>query len=371
MIDLNDLKPQIMDKPNRWNDFYGVVNFEHEGVPCFLSLVMNEGPLLGFSSNRFKLSKGPLKTTRNDGIPTINEYGIVMRKIKPQIKPTFKYEVKDNAVFIYQDEVTVICKPDEQKIISTNKDMNGELIFKPRGPELWWGNERYRNCMATPEATQTGFELLSTVSGKITIKGEDFDIKGHGLFEHVWITTSDPKKISPQDWMMDIRDLDWIYANFDDHYLFFCNTLSVNNKKCFYNFMTGSIYLKDGEEGEILVVKDIKSKSKNWHKVELNCEMMASNKTCSLTELMAIERIFKLKTNKGTLKLKAIMSMYPQLIYKPQIHENMTLNGKNGLKMLFYDAPILLEGTFKYDYGREIIFKNGTGVNEQMHINSI
>ena len=58
-LDLEDYKPRYLDEPERWNDWYFVVNFLHQGKEYFLTLTINEGTIMGGSSNRLSFSSDP------------------------------------------------------------------------------------------------------------------------------------------------------------------------------------------------------------------------------------------------------------------------------------------------------------------------
>ncbi len=344
-IDVDDLRPKYMDLDQRWNDWYFAVNYTYEEREYFLNLAILEGTFMGRSANRFKLTGGPLI------IQPENDLQVLM-KPPPEVDLTiiqkennFNHVEENEEVIINQDELKASCKVNEQKIISKNKNISGELTFKPRSPVFRWGNKKDAKCIVTEGTQIGGIESLSEVQGKLLINGREIEINGRGLFEHVWI---EALKI------MKIRMQDWIFANFDAMTTFFCHVESNNNDGTPFHYETGALYLID--EDDYLIMKKIECIPKNW---------IYSKEAL---RFIPLNQKIRIKTDKGTLKLQTTLSMHPQFIGRPRRIEDLTIHNISGWNFMFYDAPMTLEGKFFYKKGQTVKLTAGKGVNEQLRI---
>ena len=58
-IKIEDLKPRYLDRKDRWNDWYFVVNFMHEEKEYLLTMIIAEGTIMGGTAFRIFLSSDP------------------------------------------------------------------------------------------------------------------------------------------------------------------------------------------------------------------------------------------------------------------------------------------------------------------------
>lgn len=344
-IELEDLKPRYMDRQERWNDWYFGVNYTLDGKECFLNFALLEGTFMGRGANRFKLSMGPISLQQENEMNVLEKRPHEIDMVKIQNNETFSLTEEEDSLKIIQDELTAIVSPNAQKIISRNEKINGELTFTPRGPVFWWGNKKNELCTVAEDCQVDGIVSLSNVKGQLNVNGRNVKIDGVGLFEHVWI---------PKLRIMKIRIQDWIFANFDQLFTYFCHVESNSNDGSPFHFETGTIYLP--EEDDYLVAKKITCKPENWVYLK------------GTYRLMPLNQKIRIRTDKGTLKLKTTLSTYPQFMGKPRRIEELTIHNITGWNFMFYDAPITLEGKFFYKNGKTIKLSNGRGVNEQQRI---
>jgi len=345
-IELEDLKPRYLDRPERWNDWYFGVNFTDNGTECSLVMALFEGTFMGQGANRMKLSKGPISLKQYDKyVKYLEKKPHEIDIVNVQKSNNFTIKEEQDKITITQDDLTVIAEPKEQKIISRNEKISGELIARPRGPVNWWGHTRNELCSVAEDCMVDGIESLSTITGNLTINGKEIEIDGVGLFEHVWI---------PKLRIMKIRIQDWIYANFDQLCTYLCHVESSNNNGCPDHFETGAIYLI--EEDEYLHAKKITCHPENWVFLKEACRFIPLHQKIRIT------------TDKGTLKLKTTLSTYPQFLGHPRRIEELTLHNITGWSFLFYDAPITIEGKFIRKNAPTIKLTNGKGLNEQQRV---
>lgn len=339
-LEFDGLKARNLDQLERWNDWYFVVNFMNKGKEYFLTLTINEGTLLGGNGIRLSLSSDPfsIKTEENVkvGVKAVNEITINKR----QGKNALKYTENKNLIVIEMDDLTAHCKTNELKIISKNEIIKGELIFTPRGPVFWWGNKKNVQNKITERSDLRGFELLSNVHGKINVKGTEIEINDRGLFEHLWMNSLE---------FLKIRLEDWIYANFNQLFTFLCHVESNSDDGSPYHYETGTIYVI--EENDYLFTKKIEFMPTNW------VYLKAAHRFIPLNQKIRV------KTDKGTLKMKTTLSLYPQFIGRPRRIEDLTIHNITGWNLMFYDAPITIEGKFFYKNGKTIKLTNGRGLN--------
>ena len=104
-IKFEDLKPKFIDQSERWNDAYIGVNFNHEGKDYFITLVFNEGTLMGRSANRLKVNTGPLSLKTDGDIQVLEKQGSVIDIVKIQREPTFTHKIENDKVIMEQEEL--------------------------------------------------------------------------------------------------------------------------------------------------------------------------------------------------------------------------------------------------------------------------
>lgn len=343
-IELDDLVPKHLDEPQHWNDWYFAVNFEHEGTNHWLVFATTEGTFLGGPTMGLGFATDPFSPVREGDAYVVGEAvnQIAISKLQPD--NAFTYTEEKDAVTIEMDDLTSICKPGEQTIISKNETINGQLTFNPRGPVLRWGNKKDGQCAVTKGTNVSGIESLSDVSGTVTIKGKDITINGRGVFEHVWIRALE---------FMNIRVMDWVYANADELYMFLCHSESISDDGTPYHFENGTLYLL--ETDDYLVTEKIEFVPETWVYLKPFRRFIASSQNVTAT------------TDKGVLEMRITFSPYPQISQTTRM-EPLTLHNITGWNMMFFDAPIVLEGKFSYNNGKTIELTNGRGVNELLRM---
>ncbi len=343
-LELDDLKPKYLDQEQRYNNWYFTVTFTHKGKEHLARFSITEGTLMG-QKNFINLSKVPLKTKQKKGILVLKESAKDIAVINTVEQNAFKHHEEKDKIIIETPDLTAICKVDERKLISSNEKLGCELTFTPRGPVTYWGEEKYKKCQITEGTQVSGIETLSNVQGRMNVGGEEIEIDGKGLFERVWIGSLN---------FLEIRMVDWIYANFDQLYTFICHVESNASDGRPFHFETGTVYIMLGDD--YLPAKKIEVMPEEWAYLE------------AAYRFIPIRQRVKVETDKGDLDMETALSMYPQMIEDPQRIENLTINNITGWNALFYDAPITIEGKFTYKDGKTVELTNGRGINEILRI---
>jgi hypothetical protein len=344
VIELDDLVPKHTELPQHWNDWYFATTFEHDGKDYFLVQAITEGTFMGGPTVGLGLAADLFSPVQEGDAYVVGtpEKQIAIQKLQPP--NAFNHTADDNAITVEMDDLKAICRPDEQTIFSGNETINGQLTFTPRGPVLRWGNKKDGQCAVVEKTSVSGVESLSEVRGTVAINGEEIDVKGRGVFEHVWIKALE---------FMNIRVMDWVYLNADEMYMFLCHCESISEDGTPYHFEDGSIYVLPKDDH--VVAKKIDFVPENWVYLKPCRRFIPSRQKVTAT------------TDKGTLETRISLSLYPQ-ISQPVRMEPLTMHNITGWNMMFFDTPIEMEGKFIYANGDAVELTNGTGVNEQLRI---
>ncbi|NHI93348.1 MAG: hypothetical protein EAX96_12755 [Candidatus Lokiarchaeota archaeon] len=347
-LELDDFKPKFQDQEQRYNDYYCTMHFIHNGKENFAKFAFVDGTLMGDEKAQYQHTDSPLILKNEDDIQIIEpESSILIDKL--QAPNSLNWDEKDNIVTLKMDQLTFSCSEKEIKITSNNETLGGDITFTPRGRVFRWGYKKGELVKLTNGTEINGIEQLCDFRGKLRIKGEEIEVEGRGIFEHVWFN-----KLS----FLKIRMVDWLYMNFDQMTSFICHVESISEDGTPYHFETGTIHLL--QQNDFLITKKIEFEPKNW---------------VFLKELWAfIPKIQKVrvKTDKGTLKLKIELSLYPKLSKTLNRRiEFLTLHNLTGWRVLFYDVILKISGKFTYKDGKVIKLTNGTGVNEQIRVSPL
>lgn len=343
-LDLDDLMPKNMDKEKQYNNWYFVINYTHEGKEYLGKFAITQGNLV-HQNTKINLAAGPLPLKKEDNIEVINKPTGDISIIEPQEDSAFKYGKKEDSVVLEMGELKAICKADEWKIFSSNETLGCELTFTPRGPPAYWGGELNKKCQIMEGSINLGIENLSNVRGKLIINGEEIEVEGRGLFERVVVESVN---------FLEIRMINWIYANFDQSLLWLFQADSANSKGCPFHYETGTVYLMG--EDDYLLANKIEIMPEKWGYIK------------EVYRFAPYQQKIKVETDKGDLELTTNVSMYPVFIEEPRRIEWLTLHNLTGWDVLFYDSPITSEGKFTYKDGKTLKLTNGTGINEQIRI---
>ena len=342
-IELDDLKPKNCDKPQHWNDWYFTANFTHEGKDYWMVLSIAEGTFMGGSGIGLGLAADPFSPVLEGDAHTVGkaEKQIAIHKL---CAPDALQFTETDTITVEMDDLKAVCKPNQQKMVSANETIRGELTCTPRGPVLRWGNKKEGKSPVTKGTSVCGVESLSDVSGTMVVNGEEIKIKGRGVFEHVWIDALN---------FMNIRVMDWVYANFDEAYMFLCHCESISDDGTPYHYEEGLIYLM--ETTDYLVVRGLTFVPETWVYLKPFRRFIPSRQKVTVS------------TDKGTLEMKIGLSLYPQIAQTMRM-EPLIMHNITGWNVMFFDAPIGLEGKFTYTDGEAVELHSGKGVNEQLRI---
>ncbi|WXG39324.1 MAG: hypothetical protein WED07_00570 [Candidatus Freyarchaeum deiterrae] len=344
-LELEDLKPKNLDKPH-YNDWYSVINFQHEGKECLAKFAITEGTLMG-QNTKLHFAEGPVSLKKEGDAQVLEENTNEINKIKPMEANAFKYSESSDAIKVELGDFTAICKKNERKIISKDENLGGELTFTPRGPPLWWGGNKNALCQITENTGVSGAETLNDVKGKLVVNGEEVEVEGRGLFERVWFGSLN---------FLELRQVDWIYSNFDQAYMFFCPVESVTSDGRPSRFVTGEIYIIS--EDDYLIAREVQVMPENWVYVK------------AAYKFIPTQHKVKVKTDKGELEMKATLSAYPQFSQTRRV-DFLTLQNITGWYVLFFEPPTVFEGKFTYNDGKTIELTNGQGMNEQIRVSPL
>lgn len=343
-LEMDDLMPKYLDQAQRYNNWYFTVSFTHKEKEYLARFSITEGTLMG-QKNFLNLSTVPINLKHEKDTPVLKESTSDIAIINTVEQNDFKHREEADGIIIETPDLTAICKVDERKLISSNEKIGCELTFTPRGPVTYWGEEKYKKCQITEGTQVSGIETLSNVQGRINVGDEEIEIDGRGLFERVWIGSLN---------FLEIRVVDWIYANFDQLYTFICHVESSASDGRPFHFETGTVYIMP--EDDYLPARKLEVMPEEWVYLE------------AAYRFIPLRQRVKVETDKGDLEMEAILSMYPQMIEAPQRIENLTIHNITGWNALFYDAPITIKGKFTYKDGKTIELTNGRGINEILRI---
>jgi len=342
LFDLENLKPKFLDQSERFNNWYFTVHFPHAGRNYMVKLHISEGSLLG-QCNYLAFSHAPLALEQEDDVtvlrPSPNDFNLI------QTEDRISFDATADQVTVQMGELTALCRADQRRIISTHPRLSADLTYTPRGPIFYWGHAAEAVCPVTEATRVSGCESMSNVTGTITLDGQEMQVEGRGLFERVWFG---------QLSFFQIRVTDWLYAHFDEMYVYLCRTESVTGEGRPFHFETGEAYLIAGDD--FMQTQRIEITPDKW--VFLH----------EARRFVPIEQTFVVRTDKGVLKCQSRVMHYPQFIQQPARLENLIVDNVPGWSAVFYDAPVVVEGKFTYKDGRTIKLNNGCGVNEQIRI---
>ncbi|RLI69627.1 MAG: hypothetical protein DRP02_02095 [Candidatus Gerdarchaeota archaeon] len=342
-ITLEELKPKFLDAPNRYNNWYNTADFTFNGVDYCLKLSLTEGTLLG-QQNFMSLSSEPLKIVEENGIA-------VLKKPENDINLIFEgndfhFDLDNESLTVEMGDMKVICKEDERRVICKSKELNIDIVSKPRGPIFYWGKKKGALCQVTEGTEVAGIESLSTINGSITTNKQKIDLKdARGLFERVWFGKLD---------FFQIRIMNWLYANFDQLYTYICHTESQKNDGGGFHFETGKIYLL--ETDDYLFADRFEIVPESWVYFE------------EAKRFIPWEQSVEVRTQKGRLKYTIKPYRYPQLIQPPIRMFDFVVDNIPGWSSLFYDLPVKLEGKFIFKDGEKLELTNGRGINELIRL---
>jgi hypothetical protein len=343
-IPFEDLQPKFQDQDQRYNDWYFTVHFNHEGQNCIAKLAITEGTLLG-QGNQIWLGREDPQFV--DGGDTQVLVSPAQEIALQDHQSPFQARVKADQVVVTVGDLTAICTPKERRIISRNEKLGADLLFTARGPAFYWGNQRGGLCPVTENTRVAGVESLSDVKGTLLFEGETIEIEGRGLFEHVWF-----EKLG----FFEIRVMNWLYANFDQLYLYLCHCESDASDGRPFHFETGDVYLM--LDGEMLIANRFEFQPQVWAFAQ------------EPRRFIPVEQTVRVETDKGVLNLNLTLSNYLQLIQLRRL-EGVTMKNIPGWGVLFYDAPVTIEGTFEYQDGKKVELTNGRGINELIRLSPL
>lgn len=339
-IPMEDLKPKFQDQPMRYNNWYFVVQFSHQGQDCIAKFALTEGNLLQQGNQIFFSKDAPVVVDGGDAriLRKGKDIGLYDRD------SSVEFQVDEEQVVVTIGDLTATCTSEERRLVSRNERVAANLVFTGRGDPFYWGNQRGGLCDVTETTRVSGVETLSDVKGTITINGEVMEVEGRGLFERVWFQ---------QLGFFEIRVMNWIFANFDQLYVYLCHCESDDSQGCPYHFETGDVYLM--LEGEKLIANRFVFDPESWVFAE------------EFHRFIPLAQTVKVETDKGNLTMHLELSNYIQLIRNMRL-ETMTMKNIPGWAALFYDAPVKIEGEFTYKDGKTVKLTNGHGINELIRL---
>ncbi len=345
---LPELLPQALDSPDHFNDWYFTLHFEHAGRSHTLKLSITEGTLLGQMIG-VTLAREPLHLADEDDATILHPPHGEDILIEEHDYP-MEWEQRDDGVHVTMGSLTAQCGPEKQRIIARHERLQADLTYVPRGPILHWQHAAGAVCQVTEITRVSGSESMSDVEGTITLDGETIPVRGRGVFEHVWFSALN---------FFEIRHMNWIYAHFDEAYLYLCHCESVTSESRPFHFETGET---------VLVLED-----KQWLPViSLEVEPLRWVYLQAARRFVPFEQKVVAQTEAGTLRLTARMAQYPFMIHGGAVRlEGLTVDRVPGWQSLFYDAPVTLEGVFKSKDGRSLPLRNGVGINELIRISPL
>ncbi len=345
---LAELVPQALDSADHFNDWYFTAHFEHQGRPHALKLSITEGTLLGQMTG-LTVSREPLHLREEDDATVLLPPQGQDILIEEQDEP-MTWEQEGDEVRVQMGSLTALCRPDMQRIIARHGRIQADLTYVPRGPILHWQHAAGAVCQVTEITRVSGSESMSEVHGTLTVDGETIPVHGRGVFEHVWFSALN---------FFEIRHMNWLYAHFDELYLYLCHCESVTSESRPFHFETGEMVLSlNGQQ---------------WLPVtSLEFEPMAWVYLQAARRFVPYEQQVVAHTEGGTLRLTIRMAHYPLMIHGGAVRlEGLTVDRVPGWQSLFYDAPVTVEGSFKTPDGRRIPLTHGVGINELIRISAL
>ncbi|MBN1177826.1 MAG: hypothetical protein JXD18_01330 [Anaerolineae bacterium] len=341
LFTIDHLRPKFLENSERFNDWYFTVHFKHEGKPVLAKFSLTEGSLLG-QATHLSFSQAPLDL-REEPDALVMKPSSADLSVHPNAD--FSFAAVEDEVRIEMGDLIAICRADEQRLISKNEQLSADLTFRPRGPILFWNHEPGAECEVTDVTRVSGSESLSEVTGSVTVQGQKMDVQGRGLFERVWFKALN---------FFEIRWMNWIYAHFDNAYLYLCHCESTTSENQPFHFETGDVYLE--LEDDLLAGTSLEVMPETWVFFE------------QVRRFIPLEQSVVMRTDKGTLKLNVRLAHYPQMAQDPARLEGLTINNIPGWGSLFYDGPVTLKGKFTYKDGRVVELVDGVGINEVIRI---
>ncbi len=343
-----ELVPQALDAPDHFNDWYFTLHFEHAGRPHVLKLSITEGTLLGQMTG-LTLSREGLHTRDEDDATVLLPPQGADLQLEEHDDPML-WEQAGDEVRVTMGTLTAICRPEEQRIIARHPRLQADLTYRPRGPILHWEHEAGAVAQVTEITRVSGSESMSEVEGTLTLDGETVPVQGRGVFEHVWFSALN---------FFEIRHMNWIYAHFDELYVYLCHCESVTSESQPFHFETGEMVLGFNDQ-QWLPVTYLEVEPLSWIYLQ------------AARRFVPLEQAVIARTEVGTLHLTTRMAHYPLMIHGGAVRlEGLTVDRVPGWQSLFYDAPIVLEGYFKASDGRRIPLTHGVGMNELIRISAL
>lgn len=342
---IEELSPQYLDRYEHFNDWYFTVHFVHDRQPCLAKFSITEGSLLG-QMDQFAFCQEAVALDQEQDAQVLHMPANSVNLSNPE--NGMVHTVGQNEVKIQMGELSAMCRPERQRIVSTNKILGADLTCTPRGPILHWGHDAGKICQVTEVTRVSGSESLSNVKGVLTYKGKEMEIEGRGLFERVWFSALN---------FFQIRAMNWLYAHFDEMYLYICHCESVTGESRPFHFETGEMYMIVNDD--FMTANSLEFMPESWVFFP------------QARRFIPFEQSIVVKATQGTLKLRMNLATYPLLIQPPTRLENLTVDNISGWNSLFYDAPVTLEGKFSYKDGRIVKLVNGVGINEQIRISAL
>ena len=344
-FDLSELILQFPDAPSRFNDWYFTAHFVHEGHDYLAKFSISEGNLLGQAAH-LTFSQDPLLLEQEpDALvlrPAPTDVNIAQQNLP------LEYAATADEARVTMGDLTAICRPDQQRIISRHAELAADLTFTPRGPILTWDHGANAASHVTEISRVYGREALSDVRGEVTVRGRRFPVVGRGLFEHVWFNALN---------FFQIRCMDWFYANFDELYLYICHCESVTAESRPFHFETGEIVLP--AENELLIARSIEVTPESWVFMQ------------QARRFIPLEQTIVVRTDRGRLRFTSRLLNHPLMAQDPTRLESLCIDNIPGWSSLFYDGPVALEGKFTFEDGRVLQLTNGRGINEQIRISAL
>ncbi len=344
-FEIDELMPQFLDRPEHFNDWYFTVHFEHGGRPMLAKFSITEGNLLG-QATHFTFSQDPLRLVEEpDAVVlqrSLNDV-IVAEENLP-----LEHSCAGDTVQVTMGSLTAYCRPEQQRIVYSKDGVNADLTFTPRGPILHWEHKAGAVCQVTDVTRVSGSESLSDVRGEITLHGQTMPVVGRGLFEHVWFSALN---------FFEIRHMNWIYAHFDEFYMYICHCESVTSESRPFHFETGEMYMVINDD--FMPAESLEVTPEQWVFLQ------------EARRFIPLENSVVVRAAQGTLRLKVRLAHYPLILRPPTRLEGLTVDNVPGWQSLFFDGPVTLEGKFTYKDGRVVPLKGGVGINEVIRMGAL
>ncbi|HOT92691.1 MAG TPA: hypothetical protein PLJ78_16705 [Anaerolineae bacterium] len=344
-FEIDELTPKFLDQPEHFNDWYFTVHFEHGGRPLLAKFSITEGNLLG-QATHFTFSQDPLRLeTEPDAVVLHRALNDI---ILAEENLPLEHSCTDDTVQVKMGSLTAFCQPQQQRIVFDKEGIKADLTFTPRGPILHWKHKAGAVCQVTDVTRVSGSESLSDVRGEITINGQTMPVVGRGLFEHVWFSALN---------FFEIRHMNWIYAHFDEFYMYICHCESITSESRPFHFETGEMYMVINDE--FMPADSLEVTPEQWVFLQ------------EARRFIPLENSVVVRAAQGTLRLKVRLAHYPLILRPPTRLEGLTVDNVPGWQSLFFDGPVTLEGKFTYKDGRVVPLKGGVGINEVIRMGAL